>query len=518
MARPDAAQTAGRDVLKDATLSGLRWASLARIVSEIVAFGSMVVLAHLIAPAEFGYVAIALIVQALGLVLVGDGVGNALVQRRVVEREHLESAALIGLCVGFGCSIGAFLLAPLLGGVTGGKSAELVRMLSPVFLINSIAVVPSAVLQRRLDFRRISLVEVGGLLARSLAAVGLALAGLNAEAIVVGVLFGAVITTALYLAWGPSAAPRWRGEATREIARFGLPAALAGVMLHGFRNVDYAIIGAKLGATQLGFYWRSYQLGVEYQRKVTGIVSRLAFPVFSRASDLDDMRAIRARIMRLQSTIVLPPLALLIALAPQLVPWMLGSVWAPVVLPTQLLAGVGMMIAVQSGIGPLLLAAGRPRTVLAYNSGSVVVYCAVVFVAAGQGLTAVCLAALGFHAAQLLAVQRLILTRVLDIPAREIAIELAPAAAGSLVSGLVAAGLASLLDSVGAPVTVTLFIASAAALVVYALLLRACFRPAWLDLAMVISRVLPRLPWRPSPRPAEARVAPMRSVGHDHPA
>jgi len=50
---------ASRGELRAATFSGIRWMTFARVLAETGSLGSMVVLAHLIAPAAFGRAAIA---------------------------------------------------------------------------------------------------------------------------------------------------------------------------------------------------------------------------------------------------------------------------------------------------------------------------------------------------------------------------------------------------------------------------------------------------------------------------
>src|SRR3954453_14628676 len=81
-----------REELKEKTFKSLRWAALARVAAEVAAVGSAVVLAHLIPPAEFGRVAVALITGDLALTLANEGVGSALVRRRTLDKAHVESA------------------------------------------------------------------------------------------------------------------------------------------------------------------------------------------------------------------------------------------------------------------------------------------------------------------------------------------------------------------------------------------------------------------------------------------
>ena len=48
---------------------------------------------------------------------------------------------------------------------------------------------------------------------------------------------------------------------------YGLPASIASISWVGFRNCDYAIVSARLGAVQAGYYFRAYMLAVEYRRR-----------------------------------------------------------------------------------------------------------------------------------------------------------------------------------------------------------------------------------------------------------
>ena len=481
-----------REQLREATLAGIRWVTLARIVAEVVVLGTMVILARLIPPSEFGLVAIALIVQSLGLVLAGEGVGAALVQRRELDKRHLESAAFLGLAIGGSLSAATLVAGLGLGRIVDSELPGLISLVSPVFVLNSTVVVPLALLQRRMDFRRTSLVEVAALLSSACTSVALALVGLDAHAVVIGSVVGSATTAGLGLALAPWVWPRLHSRELREIASFGVPAALAGLTVYGFRNVDYAIVGAKLGAAQLGFYWRAYQLGVEYQRKILKIVGRLALPVYSRAEGLADMRQMRLRIARMQAAIVFPLLTIFILVAPDVVPWLLGPAWTPSVVPAQILAGVGMIISVQAGIGPVLLAAGKARLVLAWNAASVVVYAAVVMIFAGKGVVSVALAVLGFHLAQSVLMQGVLMPRILGISPRQVGHELAPAITGSLAAAGAGMAVKLIASAADVPSLASVPLVAAVAGAVYLALVRYRFGAAWSDGRLLASRLLGR--------------------------
>ena len=202
-------------------------------------------------------------------------------------------------------------------------------MISPVFLLAGLGAVSRGLLWRHLDFRRVSLIEMISLALGSASAVAMAVAGLAAEAIVLGALIATLATAVLLLISVPPPMPRFHREALRDVTGFGLPASAAGLTYVAVSNATIAVAAVRLSAAQVGLYWRAFQLGVVYQDKISGIMMRLAFPIYSRTSDLDELRRFHERATRIHAAVLLPLLSLLIVLAPDLVPWVFGERWAP---------------------------------------------------------------------------------------------------------------------------------------------------------------------------------------------
>ena len=140
-----------------------------------------------------------------------------------------------------------------------------------------------------------------------------------------------------------------------------MPAAFAGLVAVAFTNANYVIVAMRFSATTAGLYWRGFQLGVAYQEKISGIMMRVAFPVYSRTGDRDSLRDLHRRATRLHATALFPLLAIVVVTAPVLVPFLFGPAWEGAVLPAQLLAFAGMMAAVLTGYPQVMLAIGQPE-------------------------------------------------------------------------------------------------------------------------------------------------------------
>jgi PST family polysaccharide transporter len=447
-------------------------------------------------------------VQAIAVAITGAGFGTPLVQRPQVQRAHLQAALLLALGSGVLMTAGCLLLAPwLVEPLFGDRTVTLVQIASPLFLIGAVGVVPHALLQRRLDFRVISSVDIVAVIIGAAVSIGAAVAGLNGEAVVLGVVASGAVHSLGLLACVRIPLPAWRWREMREIAAFGFPTTLSSLSRSGFRNVDYAIVAAMLGPAAAGLYWRAFQLGVEYQRKISGIVQRIALPLYARAATIEDKRALRARVVRTQAALIFPLLTLFAATASSSVPWVFGPAWEGAVVPAQILAGAGLLAAVMTGMGPLVLAVGHPRALLAWDVGSLALYALAVVIAGRWGVNAVCVAVVGVYLIQLLAAHRFLLSPLVGIPFRSVWDDVAPGGAASALLLAIALPLTKLLEGADAGPVLVLAAATAAAVPAYVLALSRLAPEAWSDLKLIARRVLPsRRRAAPAPEPVATAV------------
>ena len=496
--------------LREATFLGVRWFGVTQGIAQVSTIAAAVVLARLISPSDFGHLAVAVIVSEFSLMISNETIGTPLVQRPDITRKHLEGATLLGLMIGVGLALLTFFVIPLVTTpLFGEQTSDLFRLFAPQFVITGLMIVPQARLQRDLQFRRIGLSEATGVVVFSVAAVALALAGLGAAAYVVGTLIGVLVMALGYITGGRPVMPRWHPQQMRELLDFGMPATAAGFAGVTYRNADYMILGARLPSVVVGFYYRAFTVGVEYERRLSGIVARIAFPIYTRTEDPVRRLALRLRIVRVNVVLVYPMLALFIALAPSLMPWLFGPQWLPAVLPAQILAVAGMASCVRNLHGPTVLAAGRPKALFAFCCIETLAYAATVWLASSHGLTLVCVAVSGFQLISLFLAYAVLLHSTTGMRRTQIFRDLGPAVLASAPLLLVAMALRrAMADQV--PVPVLLIVAGAAGGTVYLLVLRALSKDAWNDVALLAGRVLPgigRVGRRVAPRWLRSKVA-----------
>jgi lipopolysaccharide exporter len=471
---------------------------------------AMAVLARLVAPAEFGRYTIALIVLVLATIPT-MAVHYPIVQRKQIDRDLLRTGQTITMLMGLGvcafCVGASFTVVPL---VFGARTAMLVRLMVPACFLNSVNTVQYALITRRLEFRRLSLLDMTTTLVGAAVSIPLAAMGLNAVGMVIGVIAGSTAGLILIWCWVRPPLPNFRLRAARDILRSGLPAASNSASLVGFQNCDYVIVGARLGALQAGYYFRAYTLGVSYQTKVSLLITSLGFPVLSRVPNEDEVHRLRQRMTQILTLIVFPLLTLLAIVAPKFVTWFYGSEWRAVVIPVQILAIGGGVMLVAQVVSTAMLGTGRARAVMLWGWGHFLTYAAAVFAVARLGLPAVAAAAVVVHTTFLIISYLQLFRGRIREAFVTLAKDVLPAAASC--AGLVAVALPVSVSAskMGIPVVPYLLIVAIAGSAGYFLILRLWFPNELRYLGVLGQRLLPprahrlfgRMAGRPAPQSA----------------
>lgn len=471
-----------------AAIVGARAIAIARLVAELALLGASVALARLLAPAEFGQAAVALTIVALAVVLGPAGITAVIVQRRALEDEQVRGAASLAAAAGV-LLTGLTLLVGVTVGQSafGHESARLLAIAAPAWLIAAVSAAPHAILLRELRFGRVALAE--GLTSIAGAAVAVVLAALDVgpESLVIGALAGlaagaavAVGSAGLVLPWGTT-----RGVA--GVARFAASVTFSSLVYSVFRNVDYIILSGRIPSKDVGLYWRAYQLGVDYQSKISQIMLRVSFPIYSRADSLEELRMIRQRIVRTHAAVIIPLLATFVAVAPIAIPWLFGNVWEPAVRPAQIMAGAGMAYAVATGTGPLMVSVGKPGALVRWSLFELVSYAVLIYALADRGLVVIATGVAVFAVLSLIAIQLVLLRPYVGVSVGDLWGDVLPGVAAGI--GVLATVTPLRLALEGALPTFVVLVLLAIVALAAALAVLWSFRSTWEDLASIVRGV-----------------------------
>lgn len=367
---------------------------LGYVVGRLPVLGATFLIARILAPEEFGTVALALVVVSFLESIHDFGVGQAIVY--LPDDRRVSDAALAIAALGSSILVAlAWVAAPTGASLFDNAEAEpLIRVLSLTLILGAVAQIPDGVLRKRLLFGRRTIAILFRSIGRAACSVALVLLGFGAWSIAWGYVLGDLVYFVAIWILTPYRPARRNfsvdSGAVREVLSFGAPVALA-VMLTGLIfTIDAMIVGVALGTEAVGLYTLAQRIPDAGITRVFFVVSGVAFPIFRAARNSPGrLEAGYLSALRLQVGFVLCAAATVSALAPSLVPLVLGDEWLSAVLPLQLLAFHAAGMSLATGTADVFKAIGRPRVPLWATVAQLVVLVPALIVASRYGLDAI---------------------------------------------------------------------------------------------------------------------------------
>lgn len=374
--------------LRRATFSASRWTTASTVFRALLQIAQTVVLARLLAPADFGLMAIAMAAFTVIRMFVDLGISNALI--------HFPKPADATLSTLFWLNLGAASVLMLIFAALAWPLAELYRLpqLLPVGMLMSLVLPVSAagqqfrvMAEKELRFSPVAVIEVVAALGGFLAALAVAALGGGVYALVASLLVAAAVSSGLAW-WRLSSGLRpdftFRIAEARPYLHYGMYR-LGDMLLntvHG--QADVLIGGAFVGTSALGVYSVPRDQSLLLASSVVNpVVTRVGLPVMARVQDdLPRLKEIYLKTLRMTSSISFPMYAILAVWADDVVAILLGSQWQAAGHFLRLFAVWGLIRAVGNPVGSLLYATGHVRRAFWWNFALLLVLPPVLLLAA----------------------------------------------------------------------------------------------------------------------------------------
>jgi PST family polysaccharide transporter len=335
---------------------------VARAVNALVQIGSVLFMARLLTPEDYGLVSMVTAIIGFASVFVDLGTRDAVVQRSRVERGEVSALFWITMAIGAGLSLLVALSGPLIARFYGEPRLTMITVVSSLtFITAALSAQHYALLRRAMQFQAVGMIEVGANVLSAAGAIAMAFAGFGYWALVLR-----PIAMAFLLAVGVWWQCRWlptRPSLTpgvKEMLRFGINS--TGFTMTDFagRSADRVAIGYGSGPTGLGYYQNARFV-------YDNLLDVLVFPVHGVAvaslSKLRDrpqqLREMWAKALSVVTFYSMPAFGLLAVMSRDLLVLLLGSKWAAAGVLLSILALRGIPHGVERTLGWLHVAAGR---------------------------------------------------------------------------------------------------------------------------------------------------------------
>lgn len=377
--------------MKLAAAKSAGWTLIEAASAQSLLLVTFLVLARLLTPADYGLMAFATTIISVPQFILSNGLIPVLVSKADLSDDDISTGFWVSL--GLGCLLTLLVLVcagPIAAAVGNPLLGPVLRWSSLQFIFMALGNVPTALYQRRLQFRVFALRSVVSFIGGGGVGITLALHGEGVWSLVANLLVQSIIAGTMLWA-GLGWHPRLRfsrasfGEMQRNIRHTIAGNILASVTA----RIDMLIIGA-VNAEMLGYYYFVQRLLLTISVGTTVPISNVALPVLSKLRGDDEQLTDKVSFLLWTAQVLwMPIVAGLGAVAPVLVPNVFGAAWTPSAPLMQIIALTAFTACLYQFTYPVLLTKDRANLYPRLTMAQLVITAGLLLAASQIGLLAI---------------------------------------------------------------------------------------------------------------------------------
>lgn len=352
---------------KGLVAKGIIWSGLQMIISQSFTFLVKLVLAKILFPEDFGVVGMAMVFTGFVRVLNDLGIGAALIQKK--EETLTESHFHTAFWTGVGWSIFLYLIIGIIGSplVASFYNEPILEKLVPVLSLGILAspvnLVHKAQLTKKMDFKKIALIQNTSDIFAGIFSIILALVGYGVWSLAFNSIASIVVAMPLYFLatrWTPKII--WNKSAFKEIFGFGLHTTGTNVLSFWVGNIDYLVIGKMLDSASLGVYTLAFVLTNTLRTRLMAIINNVMYPMYGQYQDnYRELKKLYFKVANYNAILVFPIMLVFIVVGDSIIFEFFGDKWAGAIQPLRFLSLAVMVQMMINSSTALMRGMGYPN-------------------------------------------------------------------------------------------------------------------------------------------------------------
>lgn len=348
--------------IKVKTISSLFWKLFERGGNAAIQLVVQIVMARLLAPEQFGALAIMLVFVNVGNVIVQSGLNTALVQSPHIDSDDCSTVFWLSFAISILLYAVVFGVAPFVAEFYGMPFAVWpLRILALILVVNAFGSIQIAIVQRAFEFRKIFNATITSILLSGMLGVSCAFLGAGLWALVVQQIAYQVcscIVLSFQVRWLPRLV--FKVGKAKELFGFGWKLLVSGLLDQGYQSLSDLVIGKQFSASDLGVVSQ----GKKYPQAIGSMLDGAIQPVMLSAvahvqDDVAYVKRLVRRALKTSSCLIVPCMALFAVVAEPAVQLLLGEKWLPAVPFLQMYCVIYMLLPIHTSNLQALNGMGR---------------------------------------------------------------------------------------------------------------------------------------------------------------
>ena len=311
-------------------LKNFFWRFAERCGAQLVSFVVSIVLARILAPEDYGTIALIAVFTNIMQVFVDSGLGTALIQKKDADDLDFSSVFYFNFVVCLVLYSVMFFAAPLIAAFYANDSlTPLVRVISLTIIISGVKGIQQSYVSRNMLFKRFFFATLGGTIFSAFLGIGLAHAGFGVWALVVQQLSNSIIDTLILwmtVKWRPKKMFSWKR--LKGLLSFGWKLLVSALLDTVYSNLRNLIIGKLYSSADLAYYNRAETFPSVIVSNINSSIDSVLLPTMASAQDdRARIKAMTRRAIKTSTYIMAPPMMGLAFCAEPIVRLVLTEKW-----------------------------------------------------------------------------------------------------------------------------------------------------------------------------------------------
>lgn len=356
-------------------ITGVSWTWALKFSSRAISFLSVILLARILSPSQFGVYGIAMLVLALLESLTETGVNVLLIQEKGKVEKFLSSAWIVSIVRGIVISVLILIFSPFISSFFNSPDSFTILLLIAIVPLLRGFINPSEVkFQKELNFSKEFWYRLVITVFSTFVSIILAYITHSASSLVIGLIAGALLQVILSFLF---ISPRPNFSINKEyfyvILNKGKWITLSGIFSYLFHNFDNIVVGRMLNTGSLGLYQMAYNISMLPITDVADVISKVTFPVYTKISE-DKLRLKKAFLKTLfYVSIITIPFGIILELFPkEIVSIVLGQKWLGIVGVLRILVIFGVIHGISGLSQALFLSVEKQKYVTVITLVSII--------------------------------------------------------------------------------------------------------------------------------------------------
>ncbi len=353
--------------IKSKGIQAFIWDLLGKVGIHASSFIVMIILARLLTPADFGLIAMIMVIVGIATIFSDIGLGGALIQRRRVLQIHYSSVFFFNISAGFILTTITFFSANLIANFYNNTElVPIVQVMSTLFIISSFHALQIVILRKELNYKLLTQVTLIASISSGIIGIILAFLDFGVWSLVAQILSRELITNIVIwkkTSWIPSFA--FSFKALKQLWGYGFNMFLSGVIDTIYEKLDYMLIGKLFSPSILGFFHQAKQLNLFVIKYSSGSLMSVLFPVLSKIQkDIFYFRRVVIKSLGIICFITFFILGELYITANELIVGLFGDKWEPSIYYFKILALSGFAYPISALMVNILSSRGKSKDFL----------------------------------------------------------------------------------------------------------------------------------------------------------